>query len=164
MSTKELEAIRRARARRARVRSLLLAVTASVGLVTVALLFVFPGFSPFARRAPSAAPPSASAPTGDKAEGESLMIRVHDGVISLDGVALAKTAGIERVERVVPLYDALARRRAEGSASRSTRVVLSVDAAERAVVVKSVFQTTAFAGFPDIAFVLPDGSTVGPPR
>jgi hypothetical protein len=37
------------------------------------------------------------------------------------------------------------------------RLILAVDASERAIVVKSVFQTAAFAGYPDVAFLLPDG-------
>jgi len=161
MRSPELDAVRRARARRARLTRPLLAVTASVGLVTLAMFLVFPGFSSFRARTvtppPSAAPPAAPAVP---------VVRVRGGTIALDGELLAQTAGIERLQRIDPLYQALQRRRFEeratwpGAPLRS--LVLDVDADTSAIVVKSVFQTAAFAGYSDVSFLLPDGGLLGP--
>lgn len=166
MGSPELQAVRRARRRRTRSSRLILAVSLPVGLVTVTLLLVFPGFSPFRARPQEDLPPQAREASTPPPEPP--MVRIHDGAVELDGVSLARTEGIDRIQRIEPLYGALQRRRHEEMASPSGappgRLLLAIDAAERAVVVKSVFQTAVFAGYPDVAFLLADGGVLEGPR
>lgn len=162
MESRELQAVRRARRRRKRLGRLILAVTLSVGLVTGTLLLIMPGFSPLGAR-PAAHAPSAARELPE-APPVPPRVRVHGDIIELDGVAIARTTGIERLQRVEPLYEALHRRRLEetatGPGERPRRLLLDIDTSVTAVVVKSVFQTAAFAGYVDVAFVLPDGGTL----
>lgn len=136
--------------RRGRV---LLATTLMVGIVTVAVFLTLPGFSPFgARRTAAPQPPASEAPKPPPAPP---LVRIHAGVIELDGSPLARTADIASVRRIEPLYDALARRRTTVPPEQR-RLLLDVDPAERAIVVKAVSQTAAFAGYADITFVVRD--------
>lgn len=139
-----------------------------MGLAVVNLLLVFPGVTPFRAGAPegvgaqAVAAPAVEAP---KVAAGPPVVRVHDGGIALDGVFLASTAGIERIQRIVPLYEALQRRRHEemfaepGEAPK--RVVLAIDTDVSAFVVKSVYQTAVFAGYTDVGFALEDGGVLG---
>jgi hypothetical protein len=157
----ELRAIRRARRRRRRSGRLLLGVSLSVGLVTVASLLLLPGFS---WRRPAQAPVEVRETPAPLPEPPT--VRVHDGAIELDGVPLARTEGIDRFQRVTPLYEALMRRRQDWAIEHpgqpAPRLLLAVDTDVPAIVVKSVFQTAAFAGYPDVTFLLPDGGRLGP--
>jgi hypothetical protein len=165
MRSPELDAVRHARARRKRLTRTLLATTGGVGLVTVASFLVLPGVSPFRARTvaapevPSAAPPAVP---------EVPVVQVRGGTVAIDGVVIAQTAGIERLQKIDPLYQALVQRRADWRFTHQgdppRRVVLDVDTDTPAIVVKSVFQTAAFAGYPDVVFKLPDGGMLGPQR
>jgi len=89
---------------------------------------------------------------------------VRDGRVLVDGVEVARTDEIAkdgRLRKVDGLFDALRLRRVDHP-DRSRKVVLDVQSDVPAVVVKSVFQTAAFAGYADIHFKTPDGGEVGP--
>lgn len=66
-----------------------------------------------------------------------------------------------RLLKVDGLFDALRLRRGD-HAEPSRKVVLEVQNDVPAIVVKSVFQTAVFAGYPDVHFKTADGEEVGP--
>jgi hypothetical protein len=161
MKTEELKAVGRARRRRGRLGRLLLVLTGTIGLASIGMALTFPGFTPFRAGRPAGSEEGAPAVEAPRAPAGPPVVRVHDGAIELDGVVLAQTAGIDRLQRIVPLYDALKSRRLEGRSTTqeapSPRIILAIDADVSAVVTKSVFQTAACAGYSDVAFALPDG-------
>lgn len=164
MGTQELKAVVRARRRRVRFVRLLLVVTCTFGLASIVTFLNFPGTPPFHAGRPAENEEGAQAVAAPRAPAGPPVVRVHDGDIELDGVVLAQTAGIDRLQRIVPLYDALKSRRLEARATTlealSPRIILAIDADVSAVVTKSVFQTAAFAGYSDVAFALPDGGVL----
>jgi hypothetical protein len=102
--------------------------------------------------------------------------------VYIDGVAVGDTHQVDevnRLRRVDDLFTALKERRekwreAHPASSFPGVAVLAFDASEHAVVVKSVFQTAAFAGYPNlyfavvshgsIAYLAVDAQVPGPPR
>jgi hypothetical protein len=157
---RDLKAIRISRRRRVRFVRLILIVTATVGAAVAVVLLVLPGASPFRFRSPpSALPSSAKPPIAPP------LMRVRVNAIELDGVFLASTDGVDRVQRIDPLYQALKNRRNEEfqlpSDGGPRRVLLSVDSDVPAVVVKSIYQTAAFAGY-KVAFLVADGGMIEP--
>ncbi len=162
MKAQELKAVGRARRRRARLGRLLLVVTGTIGLASIGTFLIFPGTTPFHAGAPARDEERTATFEAPRAPAGPPVVRVHDGGIELDGVVLAPTAGIDRVQRIVPLFDALKSRRVESRATTleapPRRLILAIGADVSAVVAKSVYQTAAFAGYSEVAFMLPDGS------
>jgi hypothetical protein len=126
-------------------------MTASTVLVSVVVLLAVWRPSP-----PISGPPVvgslAAAPSTKSPEPPEVSVR--GGEIAVDGVRVGSTAEIEaagRLMRVDALFAALRERRLmTGDTSR--RVILTVEPDVPALVVKSVFQTVAFAGYPDVEF------------
>lgn len=92
-----------------------------------------------------------------------------DHRIVVDGVDIVGTAPYEAppMKRVDPLFDVLKEKRELRRSLDPTRpfpgvLILQVDASVAAIVVKSVFQTAAFAGFPNVGFVVDDGGAPPP--
>ena len=162
MKTQELKAVGRARRRRARLGRLLLVVTGTIGLASIGMFLTFPGLTPFHAGRPTENEEGAQTFEAPRPPAGPPVVRVHDGSIELDGVVLAQTAGIDRVQRIVPLYDALKSRRIEARATTleapPVRIILAIGTDVSAVVAKCVYQTAAFAGYSEVAFMLPDGS------
>jgi hypothetical protein len=89
-------------------------------------------------------------------------IVLRGGRVLLDGVDVGSTDAIAdagRLRRVDGLYEALMRRRQEQRLERGVReraVLIHAASDMPAIVVKSVFQTAAFAGYDEVSFVLPE--------
>ena len=128
-------------------------MTVGVGIATLAVIFVFPGFRFYAPTPPVT--PSASALTlGAEPPAQPVVVRVRAGSVELDGSVVDRTEGMDRVTRLDGLYDGLKTRRMgwRGSGEPPHTLILSIDDDVPMVVVKSVVQTCAFAGFDDVQF------------
>jgi hypothetical protein len=144
-----------------RSRVVLWTLTSTALLVSVATLAWFwrasPPSSPLRSvelDIPSGAVASSSAPSAVP------VVDVDLEHVSLDGVVVASTAELAKANRVMKvdgLFEALRARRlaAEGAGKV---VLLRVASEVPAVVVKSVFQTAAFAGYPDVQFAVTPGA------
>jgi biopolymer transport protein ExbD len=92
------------------------------------------------------------------------MIAVNGSQILVDGTASGSTRAIEeagRMQRIDELFNILKSKRelwkaTQGGSGKSFPgvCVLQVDQAVTALVVKSVFQTAAFAGYPNVSFMV----------
>jgi biopolymer transport protein ExbD len=92
------------------------------------------------------------------------MVAVNGSQILVDGTAAGSTRAIEeagRMQRIDELFNILKSKRelwkaTQGGSNKSFPgvVVLQVDQNVQALVVKSVFQTAAFAGYPNVSFMV----------
>ena len=92
------------------------------------------------------------------------MVAVNGSQILVDGVAAGSTRAIEeagRMQRIDELFNILKSKRelwkaTQGGSGKSFPgvCVLQVDQGVPALVVKSVFQTAAFAGYPNVSFMV----------
>lgn len=90
------------------------------------------------------------------------VVAITKGAILVDGTAAGNTLAIEdskRLQRIEELFNILKGRREVWKQLRPGRdfpgvVVLQIDQDVQAVVVKSVFQTSAFAGYPNVSFMV----------
>ena len=151
-------ALARARKSRARTRRVLLRTTFLTGLGVIGFFALFwrpssPG--PGGREIDAGAPELAGA-----AEPRAPVVTLRGGRVLLDGVDVGTTEPIAqsgRLTRLDGLYQALRRRWIERD-RHERAVVLDVAADVPAIVVKSAFQTAAFAGYTDVSFALGDAS------
>ena len=92
---------------------------------------------------------------------EAPMVAITGSQILVDGTPAGNTRAIEdskRLQRVDELFNILKGKREVWKQARPGKdfpgvVVLQVDQDVQAVVVKSVFQTAAFAGYPNVSFM-----------
>jgi biopolymer transport protein ExbD len=90
------------------------------------------------------------------------IVMVSSGEVLVDGALAASVFGIEsskRLERVDGLFNLLKSKRELWKALHPSRefpgaVVLQIDQNVPAIVVKSVFQTAAYAGYPSVSFMV----------
>jgi biopolymer transport protein ExbD len=90
------------------------------------------------------------------------MVAVNGSEVLVDGSAAGNTRAIEegkRMQRIDELFNILKAKREVWKQLHPGKdfpgvVVLQVDQDVQAVVVKSVFQTAAFAGFPNVSFMV----------
>ena len=92
------------------------------------------------------------------------MIAVNGSQILVDGTAAGSTRAIEeagRMQRIDELFNILKSKRelwkaTQGGSNKSFPgvCILQVDQMVQALVVKSVFQTAAFAGYPNVSFMV----------
>ena len=90
------------------------------------------------------------------------MVGINGSQILVDGSAAGNTRAIEdskRLQRVDELFNLLKSKREVWKQLHPGKefpgvVVLQVDQDVQAIVVKSVFQTAAFAGFPNVSFMV----------
>jgi biopolymer transport protein ExbD len=90
------------------------------------------------------------------------MVTVHNGQVLVDGAFAGSARAIEelgRMERIEPLFNVLRAKRElwaqlQPKARFPGACVLAIDGSTPAVVVKSVFQTAAFAGYPNVSFLV----------
>ena len=90
------------------------------------------------------------------------IVAVTGSLILVDGAPAGNTRAIEdskRIQRVDELFNMLKGKRETWKQARPGKefpgvVVLQVDQDVQAVVVKSVFQTAAFAGYPNVSFMV----------
>jgi biopolymer transport protein ExbD len=90
------------------------------------------------------------------------MVAITGSQILVDGTAAGNTRAIEdskRLQRIDELFNLLKAKRELWKQTHPGKdfpgvVVLQIDQDVQAVVVKSVFQTAAFAGFPNVSFMV----------
>ncbi|MBX3213939.1 MAG: biopolymer transporter ExbD [Labilithrix sp.] len=90
------------------------------------------------------------------------MVAITGSLILVDGNAAGNTRAIEdskRLQRIDELFNMLKAKREVWKQLHPGRefpgvVVLQIDQDVQAIVVKSVFQTAAFAGFPNVSFMV----------
>lgn len=90
------------------------------------------------------------------------MVTVHHGQILVDGVQGGSTRSVEelgRMEKIEPLFQILRSKRELYQQLQPGKTfpgvcVLAIDEGTPAVAVKSVFQTAAFAGYPNVSFMV----------
>jgi len=103
-------------------------------------------------------------PTAENAESviEAPMVAVNGNQVLVDGHLAGSTRAIEdlgRMQKVDELFDLLKRKRELWKSFHPNKpfpgvCILQVDEAVPALVVKSVFQTAAYAGYPNISFMV----------
>jgi hypothetical protein len=92
------------------------------------------------------------------------MVAVNGSQLLVDGSPAGNTRAIEesdRMQRVDELFNLLKAKRELWKQTHPGKdfpgvVILQIDKDVKAVVVKSVFQTAAFAGFPNVSFMVDD--------
>jgi biopolymer transport protein ExbD len=100
------------------------------------------------------------------------MVSVAGSLILVDGNAAGNTRAVEeskRLQRIDELFNALKAKRELWKQLHAGKefpgvVILQIDQDVPAVVVKSVFQTAAFAGYPNVSFMvgsIPKGGSKG---
>lgn len=90
------------------------------------------------------------------------VVAVTGSQILVDGIAAGNTHAIEdskRLQRIDELFNILKAKRETWKQARPGKefpgvVILQIDQDVQAVVVKSVFQTAAFAGYPNVSFMV----------
>ena len=90
------------------------------------------------------------------------MVAINGSEVLVDGSAAGNTRAIEdskRMQRIDELFNILKSKREIWKQLHPGKdfpgvVILQVDQDVQAVVVKSVFQTAAFAGFPNVSFMV----------
>lgn len=93
---------------------------------------------------------------------EAPIVAIAGSQILLDGKSAGNTRGVEeqkRLQRIDELFNVLKQRRENWKAMQPNKefpgvIVLQIDQDVPAVVVKSVFQTAAFAGYPNVSFMV----------
>jgi biopolymer transport protein ExbD len=98
------------------------------------------------------------------------MVAVNGNNILVDGVAAGNTRAIEelgRLQKIDELFNMLKAKRELWKTVQPNKqfpgvCILQVDQDVPALVVKSVFQTAAFAGYPNVSFMVGKISTSGP--
>ena len=93
---------------------------------------------------------------------DSPMVAISGSLILVDGNAAGNTRAIEdskRLQRIDELFNLLKAKRELWKQVHPGKdfpgvVVLQIDQDVQAIVVKSVFQTAAFAGFPNVSFMV----------
>jgi len=103
-------------------------------------------------------------PSAENAESviEAPMVAVNGNQVLVDGHLAGSTRAIEdlgRMQKVDELFDLLKRKRELWKSFHPNKpfpgvCILQVDEAVPALVVKSVFQTAAYAGYPNISFMV----------
>jgi biopolymer transport protein ExbD len=93
---------------------------------------------------------------------EAPIVAITGNLILVDGKAAGNTRAVEegkRLQRIDELFQQLKAKREKWKQAQPGKefpgvVVLQVDQDVQAVVVKSVFQTAAFAGYPNVSFMV----------
>jgi biopolymer transport protein ExbD len=103
-------------------------------------------------------------PQAENAEdvGEAPMVAVNGNQVLVDGQLAGSTRAVEdvgRIQKIDELFDVLRRKRELWRSFHPQKefpgvAILQVDEAVPALVVKSVFQTAAYAGYPNISFMV----------
>jgi biopolymer transport protein ExbD len=138
-----------------------LSLTSMIDFLVVTVVFLLMTFSA------SGETPLAKGVTLPKAENtidmiDAPMVAVNGSQVLVDGAAAGNTRAIEdskRMQRIDELFNILKSKREIWKQLHPGKdfpgvVVLQVDQEVQAVVVKSVFQTAAFAGFPNVSFMV----------
>src|SRR5579859_3459489 len=138
-----------------------LSLTSMIDFLVVTVVFLLMTFSA------SGETPIAQGLTLPKAENtldmiDAPMVAVVGSQILVDGAPSGNTRAIEdskRMQRVDELFNILKSKRELWKQTHPGKefpgvVVLQIDQDVQAVVVKSVFQTSAFAGFPNVSFMV----------
>ena len=97
------------------------------------------------------------------------IVAVVGSQILVDGAPSGNTRSVEesdRMQRIDELFNILKAKRELWKQTHPNKdfpgvVMLQIDQAIKAVVVKSVFQTAAFAGFPNVSFMVNKIATSG---
>jgi biopolymer transport protein ExbD len=97
------------------------------------------------------------------------MVAVNGNQVLVDGSLAGSTRAIEdlgRMQKIDELFDMLKRKRELWKSFHPNKpfpgvCILQVDESIPALVVKSVFQTAAYAGYPNISFMVRKRATVG---
>ncbi len=95
-------------------------------------------------------------------------VKVHDGSIFVGDREVARTQPIadgNRITRIDGLYDALKEIRQSDETApppEHRTIIFAIANDVPAVVVKSVFQTSQFAGYDDVEFAMSDGGVIKP--
>ena len=90
------------------------------------------------------------------------MVSVNGNTVFVDGTLAGETRSIDeigRMQKIAELFDLLKRKRELWKSFHPNKdfpgvAILQVDENVSALVVKSVFQTAAFAGYPNISFMV----------
>ena len=90
------------------------------------------------------------------------MVAINDKILLVDGNPAGNTRAVEdskRLQRIDELFNILKQKREVWKQLHPGKefpgvVVLQIDQDVQAIVVKSVFQTAAFAGFPNVSFMV----------
>ncbi len=138
-----------------------LSLTSMIDFLVVTVVFLLMTFSA------SGETPIAKGVTLPKAENtidmiDAPMVAINGSQVLVDGAAAGNTRAIEdskRMQRIDELFNILKSKREIWKQLHPGKdfpgvVVLQVDQDVQAVVVKSVFQTAAFAGFPNVSFMV----------
>jgi hypothetical protein len=156
-----LQAIEVSRARRRRFRILMLITTCVTGLLVG--VFVVRIGKPKNDTSTAAALPSADVPHDPP------VIKITETAIFVGDREVAKTDAIAagtRLQRIDGLFDELKRiresRRSIAGLPQHQPIIIDAAWNVPAIVLKSVYQTAAFAGFDDVEFTTPDGGVIRP--
>jgi len=138
-----------------------LSLTSMIDFLVVTVVFLLMTFSA------SGETPIAKGLTIPKAENtmdmiDAPMVAVVGSQILVDGTPAGNTRAVEeadRMQRIDELFNILKAKRELWKQTHPNSdfpgvVMLEIDQDIKAVVVKSVFQTAAFAGFPDVSFMV----------
>jgi biopolymer transport protein ExbD len=138
-----------------------LSLTSMIDFLVVTVVFLLMSFSA------SGEMPVAQGVTLPKAENvldmlDAPMVAVNGSQILADGSPAGNTRAIEendRLQRIDELFNILKAKRELWKQTHPGKdfpgvVVLQIDQNVKAVVVKSVFQTSAFAGYPNVSFMV----------
>jgi biopolymer transport protein ExbD len=138
-----------------------LSLTSMIDFLVVTVVFLLMTFSA------SGETPNAKGVTLPKAENtmdmiDAPMVAVTGSQVLVDGVPAGNTRAIEdakRLQRVDELFNILKSKRELYKQTHPGKefpgvVILQIDQEVQAIVVKSVFQTAAFAGFPNVSFMV----------
>ena len=138
-----------------------LSLTSMIDFLVVTVVFLLMTFSA------SGETPTAKGVTLPQAENtmdmiDAPLVAVTGSQVIVDGVPAGNTRAIEdakRLQRVDELFNILKSKRELYKQTHPGKefpgvVILQIDQEVQAIVVKSVFQTAAFAGFPNVSFMV----------
>jgi biopolymer transport protein ExbD len=138
-----------------------LSLTSMIDFLVVTVVFLLMTFSA------SGETPIAKGLNMPKAENtldmiDAPMVAVVGSQILVDGAATGNTRPVEesdRMQRIDELFNVLKSKRELWKQTHPNKdfpgvVLLQIDQSVKAVVVKSIFQTAAFAGFPNVSFMV----------
>lgn len=147
-----------------------LSLTSMIDFLVVTVVFLLMSFSA------SGETPVASGVTLPRAENvqdmiDAPIVAVNGNALLVDGAAAGNTRAIEesdRLQRIDELFNILKAKRELWKQTHPGKdfpgvVILQIDQNVKAIVVKSVFQTAAFAGFPNVSFMVDDIPRAGAP-